>query len=98
MKALPIQGRSLALASNLTGFQIVHAISPLEVIAALNRVGVSFVLVGAYGVAGWTKDPRATQDVDVVPAAKHHKKATRELLATFGNLEADEEEVVTRLK
>jgi hypothetical protein len=74
------------------------AISPLEVIAVLNRNRISFVLVGAYGLAGWTKKPRATEDVDVLVAARQHPKAVRELLSAFPHLEADEQEVVTRLR
>ena len=31
------------------------AISPLEVVRVLQRAKISFVLVGAYGLAGWRK-------------------------------------------
>jgi hypothetical protein len=93
-----IHSRSLEKAALLSGFQVMKAISPLDVIAVLNNNRISFVLVGAYGLAGWTKKPRATEDVDVIVAPRQHKKAVRELLATFPHLEADEQEVVTRLR
>src|SRR5881397_2609512 len=89
MEAAIIHSRSLATASAITG---------LQVIAVLNRINVSFVLVGAYAIGGWTKTPRATQDVDIVVAAKHHKKAVCALLEAFPHLQADDQEVVTRLR
>jgi hypothetical protein len=88
----------LAKATALSGFQVMDAIAPLDVITVLNGAGINFVLVGAYGLAGWTKKPRATEDVDVVVAARHHKKALKALLAAFPHLEADDHEVVTRLR
>jgi hypothetical protein len=93
-----IHSRSLAKATALSGFQVMDAIAPLDVITVLNGAGISFVLVGAYGLAGWTKKPRATEDVDVVVAARHHKKALKALLAAFPHLEVDDHEVVTRLR
>jgi hypothetical protein len=77
---------------------MVRAIPPSDVITVLQSAGVSFVLVGAYGLAGWIKKPRATEDVDVVVAAKHHKKAIKALLSAFAHLEADDQPVVTRLR
>jgi hypothetical protein len=98
MQASVLHNRALAKSSTLTGFQVLDAIPPAEVVAALNHHHISFVLVGAYGLAGWRNQARATEDVDIVVAAKHHKKATRELLAAFPHLDADDQEVVTRLR
>ena len=75
-----------------------NTIAPLDVITILNKQKISFILVGAYGLAGWTKAPRATEDVDLVVAARHHKKATKALLAAFPHLQTDDQEVVTRLR
>jgi len=58
-----------------------NTIAPLDVITILNKQKISFILVGAYGLVGWTKAPRATEDVDLVIAARHHKKANKALLA-----------------
>jgi hypothetical protein len=58
---------------------------------------VPFVLVGAYGLAGWM-EPRATKDVDVVVALKQVKKVVRLLIDHFPDLEADDVEVVVRLR
>jgi hypothetical protein len=93
-----IHAHSLAKATLLSSFQMVHAIPPSDVIAVLQKAGISFVLVGAYGLSGWIKKPRATEDVDVIVAAKHHKKAIKALLTTFVHLEADDQAVVTRLR
>jgi hypothetical protein len=98
MAVQEVHTKSLAKATTLSGFQVMSAIAPLEVIAVLNGARISFVLVGAYGLAGWTKKPRATEDVDLVVAARHHKKAVKALLAAFPDLEADDHEVVTRLR
>jgi hypothetical protein len=98
MKVLDVHAHSLAKAAQLTGFQMEKAISPGEVVTILNKAGISFVLVGAYGLVGWMKEPRATEDVDVVVAAKHHKKAVSLLVEAFPQLEADDREVVTRLR
>jgi hypothetical protein len=84
--------------SQLSRLQVDQAIAVLDVIRVLNRAKISFVLVGAYGIAGWVKKPRATEDVDVVVAAKHVKKAVRELVTAFPELEAEDHEVVVRLR
>lgn len=65
-------------------------ISPLEVVRVLNRHKVSFVLVGAYGLSGWLQEARATEDVNVLVAARHVKKAIAALLREFPHLEAVE--------
>jgi hypothetical protein len=74
------------------------AILPLDVVRVLNRSKISFVLVGAYGLAGWRKEGRATEDVDVVVAAKQVKKAVGILCTAFRQLEAVELPVVVRLR
>jgi hypothetical protein len=73
-------------------------ITPEKVIGVLNREKISFVLVGLHGIVGWLKEPRATQDVDVLVALKQVKKAVKALLAAFPSLQADDQEVVVRLR
>jgi hypothetical protein len=75
-----------------------HVLSPYEVIAALNGANISFVLIGAYGLGGWIGKPRATEDVAIIVAAKHQKKAIQTLLAAFPHLQVDDLPVVTRLR
>jgi hypothetical protein len=89
---------SLRISTELSSYYVENIVTPWQVIALLNREKISFVLVGAHGVGGWMGDPRATQDVDVVVAERHIKKATRVLLAEFPHLEARDEEVVVRLQ
>jgi hypothetical protein len=93
-----IHSTSLAKSTAISGFYVAKAIPPLDVIAVLNRAGVRFMLVGAHALGGWVKKPRATEDVDVVVAARGHKKAIAALLAAFPNLQADDHPVVTRLR
>jgi hypothetical protein len=92
------QARFVAKTSFLSSSQVMNSIALIDVIRTLNRHQISFVLVGAHGIAAWTKAPRATEDVDVVVATRHQKKAVRALLASFANLEADDCEVVIRLR
>ena len=98
MEVADVHTRNFTKVAVLTGFQVMDAISAAAVIKALNDAGISFVLVGAYGIAGWLKGPRATEDVDVVVAARHQKKAVKALLAAFPHLQADDQEVVIRLR
>lgn len=93
-----VHAHSLAKATHLSSFQVLHALPPSDVIAVLQQASVSFVLVGTYGLSGWIKKPRATEDVDVIVAAKNHKKAIKALLAAFAHLEAVDLPVVTRLR
>lgn len=92
-----VHGHCLAKAATLSGFAMAHAIGPLEVVAVLNASGVKFMLIGAYGLTGWIKRPRATEDVDVLVMTRHHKKAVKGLLTEFPHLETRDLDVVTRL-
>jgi hypothetical protein len=89
--------QSLATSTMLSRYYWRGHIEPLDVVAVLNEAGISFVLVGAHGLGGWLQDPRATQDVDVVVAAKHLKKAVKALTTAFPILEVEDHPVVTRL-
>jgi hypothetical protein len=97
MIAASVHEQSLSTATQIARFQMDEIISPQQVIAILNEAKVPFVLVGAYGLAGWM-EPRATQDVDVVVALRQVKKAVRLLLSAFPKLEAEDVEVVVRLR
>jgi hypothetical protein len=97
MSSISIHEKSLSTATQIARFQMDEIISPQQVIAILNRAKIRFVLVGAYGLAGWMK-PRATKDVDVVVALRQVKKAVRLLTESFPNLEAEDVEVVVRLR
>jgi hypothetical protein len=89
---------SLRISSALSAYYVRNIVTPLEVIAVLNREKIRFVLIGAHGIGGWMTEARATQDVDVLVADRQVKKATRVLLAEFPHLEARDEEVVVRLQ
>src|SRR5438128_32234 len=93
-----VHARSLAKSTAISGYYVENFISPLEVIRVLNGGGVSFLLAGAHGIGGWTGKTRATEDVDVVVAKRHHKKAVQLLTQAFPNLVVDDNDVVTRLR
>jgi hypothetical protein len=98
MTVKDIHSISLATSTALSDYYVPNFIPPLEVIRVLNVVGVRFMLVGAHGIGGWMQKPRTTQDVDVLVAARGHKKAVNALLAAFPDLVAEDNEVVTRLR
>jgi len=98
MPVQDIHAHTFAKSSILSSYQMPKVIPPIEVIRVLNKAKVSFVLVGAYGLAGWRKESRATEDVDVVVAAKQVKKAVKVLLDAFRDLEAVDLPVVVRLR
>jgi hypothetical protein len=94
--------RALAISSTLTGiFREMYRpeaalVSPKKIIGVLNDAKVSFVLMGAHGLGGWRSRPRATQDVDLLVAKKHHVKAVRVLRQAFPKLTVEDGAIVTR--
>lgn len=88
----------LATSSALSGYYVENFVPPEEVIATLNEARIRFMLVGAHGLLAWTKEPRATQDVDILVGVRGQKKAVRVLISRFPHLYAEDHEVVTRLR
>jgi hypothetical protein len=93
-----VHARSLATSTALSGYYMPELITPLQVIEVLNKARIKCVLMGAHAIGGWTKKPRATEDVDVLVAARSVRKAAQVLLAAFPRLEEDDHTVVTRLR
>jgi hypothetical protein len=93
-----IHAQSLATSSALSEYYVPNLITPLEVIRVLNAAKVRFMLLGAHGLGGWTQEPRATKDVDVLVATRGHRKAVQALLMAFPHVQAEDHEVVTRLR
>jgi hypothetical protein len=89
---------SLFKSSHLSGVYVPHFIRPEDVIRALTAANVTFTLVGAHGLGGWTGKPRATEVVDVVVAGRHVKKAVATLTAAFPHLDVDDHAAVVRLR
>jgi hypothetical protein len=98
MKLKDIHNASLATSSALSEYYVKHFISPLDVITVLNHAKVKFMLVGAHALGGWMKKSRATNDVDVIVAARGYKKAIKALTGAFPQLFVDDLPVVTRLR
>src|SRR5690349_10145830 len=69
---------------------------PTDVIAVLNEAAVGFILMGNYGMVGWRREPRATEDVDVLVRKRDHAKAVRAIHAAFPHLQVTDFAVVTR--
>src|SRR3954470_5139988 len=95
---LDAHGLSLFKSSKLSGLYVPHFIQPEDVIRALAAAKVTFTLVGAHGLGGWTGKPRATEDVDVVVGPRHVKKAVAALTAAFSHLDPDDQPAVVRLR
>jgi hypothetical protein len=98
MAVLDIHRRQLIRSTQIAQFQLAEQfISPLEVIRVLTREKISFVLVGAFGLVGWMR-ARASEDVDVIVAARQVKKTVRLLVEAFPQLIDEDHDVVVRLR
>jgi hypothetical protein len=98
VKTRDIHAQSLAISSTLSEWYVPNLITPQEVIRVLNAAKVRFMLLGVHGLSGWTGEPRATKDVDVLVATRGHNKAVRALLTAFPHLQAEDHQVATRLR
>ncbi|MBI4615551.1 MAG: hypothetical protein HY720_18175 [Planctomycetes bacterium] len=92
------RGENILTSSNITSHFIENMVTPAEVITALDIAGVDFVLAGAYASNVWTGAPRATTDVDVVVASRHHRRAVAALRKAFPRLDVVDQQVVTRFQ
>ena len=90
--------QSLATSTALSSYYVPRFIQPLDVIKVLNEAGVKFMLAGLHGLGGWMRKPRATQDVDILVWARHHRKATRAIGAAYPQLDVEDFAVVTRYR
>ena len=88
----------LSISTVLSGYYVKNFIAPHEVARLLNKHKLPFVLVGAHSIGVWLDEPRATQDVDIVVSQRYQKKVVQLLTTTFANLQAEDHEVVTRLR
>jgi len=98
MATANVHENTLTRTTFLSSYWKADMITPLEVITVLNEAKISFVLIGMYGLVGWMKEPRATQDVDLVVAARHLKKAVGLLTKAFRGLDPEDHEVVVRFR
>jgi hypothetical protein len=74
-------------------------IYPQEVIDVLVKAGVKkWVLMGLHGYVGYMSDPRATQDVDILVAAREKKKAIEAVKAAWPTLIVQEYPEVVRFR
>lgn len=87
---------ALAVSTALSREYVRTSVRPATVIDVLNAAGVRFVLAGAHGIGGWTGEPRTTQDVDVLVAARQVRAAVAALRAAFPRLVVKDTPVVTR--
>ena len=61
----------------VTRTQVDVMLEPRDVIVCLRKAKIPFMAMGLYGIAGWLKEPRTTEDFDVLVAMKDVKKATK---------------------
>lgn len=71
-------------------------ITPEDVIFVLNAADVRFILMGNYGITGWRRERRASEDVDVLVRTRDHRKAVNTILHDFPDLQMRDSPVVTR--
>src|SRR5947209_12065846 len=98
MTTTEILERNIEKSGILSRYQMSYVIPLPDVIRVLNSAKISYVLVGAHGLASWRGKPRATEDVDVVVSARQIKKAVQALIKAFPKLEAVNLSVVVRLR
>ncbi len=98
MSAGDRHGTSLATSTEIYRVFVRDFITPLQAITVINQAGVRFVLIGGYSIGGWTREPRATQDVDVLVATRNHGKAVTALRKAFPDLVREDHEEVVRLR
>jgi hypothetical protein len=59
-----------------------------KILQTLTRKRIPFVLTGAHALGGWTGDPRATHDVDILlKAGRNHARAVKALRELYPHLE-----------
>lgn len=69
---------------------------PEPIIRLLNQAKVKYVLIGTHGLIGWRSESRATHDVDVLIAKKHHARAVQAIHEAYPHLKVvDVPNVVT---
>ena len=88
--------QSLAISNALSRYYVKNFITPEAVVDVLNAAGVRFMLAGAHAISGWTNEPRATDDVDVLVATRHVRAAVRALQKAYPRLELRDMPVVAR--
>jgi hypothetical protein len=84
-----------------TSFRRMHQpgaalVRPEKVIRVLHAAGVRFVVMGTHGIGGYRSEPRATQDVDILVAARDHRKAIAAIREAYPKLVLQEAKVGTR--
>jgi hypothetical protein len=88
--------RCLERTLDATTKQMEVRVSPKEIVPLLERLKVEYVMMGLYGISGWLKEPRATQDVDVLVAKRDLRRAVHAVLKAFPNLTTRDTPVVLR--
>ena len=83
---------NLAKAVALTRLQVPNGYSLHAVVKTLDRARIRFLLVGVLGTAGWVRDPRACQYVDVLISPRRLATAIDRMQRTFGGMVVAESE------
>ena len=82
---------SLKTSSALSKFAIPGFISPLKLIKVLTAARVQFMLIGAHGIGGWMRKPRACSAVDFLVSARGFAKARDALMTAFPRLQPSDD-------
>jgi hypothetical protein len=87
------QAEKTAVLSEWQGALMLH---PRDVFQCLSREKITYIVVGCYGIQEWLKEPRATQDTDLLAPKPMQAKARASLLHAWPELTVRDSPVVTR--
>ena len=80
----------------LSTFQVSGFMNPRDFLDVLIAGRIDFVVLGLYGISGWLKEPRATQDLDVLVSKRQHRRAVAVVREAFPGLTVADTPVATR--
>ncbi|HLX63357.1 MAG TPA: hypothetical protein VKX17_18955 [Planctomycetota bacterium] len=82
----------------VTRTQVDLMLEPKDAILCLRKAKIPFVVMGLYGISGWLKEPRTTEDFDVLVPMKDVPKAVKAICGEFPFLTARDTPVVVRFE
>ncbi len=69
---------------------------PEEIMQALNKAGIKYMVMGTHGINGYRDEARATQDIDLLVRVRDYRKTVTLLQKLYPKLQVMEQVPVTR--